>query len=654
MSESSIAVDGTDVVAASMDGVGIVSGTEFAVVNDHLAGVHGYDSTQDLVGRSWETLYSPEHGEGTAEELLAQVREEGHWRGRAFGLKSNGDRVPVELSMRTTDDDGVVCVVREVAERNERERELRAARRFNEELVENAPFCMVRIDDEFQITYVNPRTEEVTGLPADMDSQALGVDIRELPSVAATGEAHRFTPLQDGETIEFEFPFESLYGKEVYFTGRGVPLLSDGEFDGAVLMSVDISERRQHEKDLERQRDELDTLNRINELLLAVARDLFESPMHEDIEETVCTRLANSDLYQCAWIGTPEVGGTRLVPDVYAGIDNDSVGSMTITTGEDADERGPGSRAFRTGTVQVSQAVDSDPLFEPWREATLEPQVRSVAAVPLTFDGSTYGLLAVYASRPFAFSQREQRGFEILGEAIGYAINANRTRQRLFAERVVELEVRLADSSEFFVGTATRLGCQLSLESYVSTSTGSWLLYFSTNDSAVDRLVDAAQTESAVDAVRTIDYGDELVLAITAEWGLLDTIAALGGTVSAGSIADGRGDFVVQVPQSSDVREFVDELQSTYSETEILAKRDNERPVDPSDRVPGDGLVDLTDRQRQALEAAYRSGYFEWPRENAADDVAELLEISRPTFQAHLRKAENELLSAFFTGMDDG
>ena len=650
MSESSITIDGTDVVAASMDGVGIVSGTEYAVVNDALAGVHAYETTQELVGRVWETLYSPASEKITASELLARVREDGRWRGRAFGHRRNGDRVPVELSMRATDGD-VVCIVRDVTER--RESDLRAARRFNEELVENAPFSIVRIDEDFRITYVNPRTEEVTGLPEGKESEALGVDIRELPSVAETGEAHLFTPLKDGETIEFEFPFESLYGREVYFTGRGVPLMSDGEFDGAVLMAVDISDRRQQEEDLKRQRDELDTLKRINELLLAVVRDLFESPIHEDIEETVCTRLADSDLYQFAWIGKPEVDGNRLVPDVCAGVDTEFIESMTITTDGGATEPGPSGRAFRTETIQVSQAVETDPTSEPWPGAAPDRDIGSVAAVPLTYDGSTYGILVVYASRPFAFSQRERRGFEMLGEAIGYAINANRTRELLFAEKVVELEVRLTDSNEFFVRTATRLGCRLSLQSYVSTRSGSWLIYFSTNDSDVDRLVDTARNESAVDAVRTIGTGDDLVLAITAESALLDTIAALGGTVSAGSIADGRGDFVVQVPQSTDINEFVEQLQSIYSGTEIRAKRDNERPIDPSDRVTGGGLVDLTDRQRQALEAAYRSGYFEWPRENAAGDVAELLEISRPTFQAHLRKAENELLSKFFTGSDN-
>jgi len=779
MSGSSVTIDGTEVAAASMDGVGVISGAEYAAVNDALVGVHGYETTQELVGRAWETLYSLGDGEVTAEELLARVRDDGEWRGRAFGRRRNGGRVPVELSMRTTGN-GIVCIVRDVTERRERkreleryetiletvddgvyvldevlrvdtandrffemlsqfgisreeardshahelipreedrasledaiheaidnephtgsfemsaempdgetvvyesrfrlypepqgehrgcigvlrditerkerERDLQAARRFNEELVENAPFSMVRIDEEFRITYVNPRTEEVTGLPDDKESEAIGVDIRKLPSVAETGDADLFTSLKDGETVEFEFPFESIYGREVYFTGRGVPLMSDGEFNGAVLMSVDISERRQHEKDLERQRDELDTLNRINELLLAVSRDLFESPIHEDIEETVCTRLANSDLYQCAWIGKPEVGGNRLIPDVYAGVDEEFIESVAISTDGDTTGQGLGGHAFRTGTIQISQALETDPLFEPWLEANPDHDVRSVAAVPLNYDGSTYGILAVYASRPFAFSEREQQGFEMLGEAIGYAINANRTRQLLFAEKVVELDVRLTDSNEFFVETATRLGCRLSLESYVSTSSGAWLMYFSVTGSDVDRLVDATRDAPAVETVRTIERGDELGVAITSESSLLDTISTLGGTVSSGSIADGRGDFVVQIPQSTDIREFVEQLQSMYSGVKITAKRGDERPADPSNRISGDGLVELTDRQRQALEAAYRSGYFEWPRENAAEDLAELLEISRPTFQAHLRKAENQLLSAFFNRTDD-
>lgn len=158
-------------------------------------------------------------------------------------------------------------MIRDITERKEREQELRAARQFNEELVENAPFGMFRLDEELRIAYENPRAEEIIGLPDEMSSSdAIGVPFHELPSVVETGQAERFTRLQDGETVEFEFPFESIYDQEAYFTGRTVPLYRDDEFDGAILMATDISERRRQERELEQQRDELETLNRINDL----------------------------------------------------------------------------------------------------------------------------------------------------------------------------------------------------------------------------------------------------------------------------------------------------------------------------------------------------------------------------------------------------
>ncbi|PSQ05891.1 helix-turn-helix domain-containing protein [Halobacteriales archaeon QS_6_71_20] len=52
----------------------------------------------------------------------------------------------------------------------------------------------------------------------------------------------------------------------------------------------------------------------------------------------------------------------------------------------------------------------------------------------------------------------------------------------------------------------------------------------------------------------------------------------------------------------------------------------------------------LTDRQREVIEAALRGGYFEWPRRMDSDELAEQLDISRATCLEHLRKAEERLL----------
>ncbi|RBI63756.1 hypothetical protein DMJ13_04330 [halophilic archaeon] len=53
---------------------------------------------------------------------------------------------------------------------------------------------------------------------------------------------------------------------------------------------------------------------------------------------------------------------------------------------------------------------------------------------------------------------------------------------------------------------------------------------------------------------------------------------------------------------------------------------------------------DLSERQREAFELARRRGYYEWPREVTAADLAEELGVSKATLLEHLRKAEAKLL----------
>ena len=54
----------------------------------------------------------------------------------------------------------------------------------------------------------------------------------------------------------------------------------------------------------------------------------------------------------------------------------------------------------------------------------------------------------------------------------------------------------------------------------------------------------------------------------------------------------------------------------------------------------------LSVRQRELLELACDRGYYSWPRTVTLDDLADELEISKPTILEHLRKAEAKILNA--------
>lgn len=53
---------------------------------------------------------------------------------------------------------------------------------------------------------------------------------------------------------------------------------------------------------------------------------------------------------------------------------------------------------------------------------------------------------------------------------------------------------------------------------------------------------------------------------------------------------------------------------------------------------------ELSERQREVIELARQRGYYEWPRETNASDLAEELGISKTTLLEHLRKAESKII----------
>lgn len=59
-------------------------------------------------------------------------------------------------------------------------------------------------------------------------------------------------------------------------------------------------------------------------------------------------------------------------------------------------------------------------------------------------------------------------------------------------------------------------------------------------------------------------------------------------------------------------------------------------------------LIGLSDKQRDALIAAYEEGYFTVPQQASLDDVAATLDISRSALAERLRRAQSHLIEHFY------
>lgn len=109
----------------SIDGMAILDEhEEYSFVNEAHADIYGYDETDAFIGKSWRMCYDEEELERFEEEVMPILFADGDWRGETVGTRKDGSTFPQELSLSLTDDGRVICVVRDITERKERERRL--------------------------------------------------------------------------------------------------------------------------------------------------------------------------------------------------------------------------------------------------------------------------------------------------------------------------------------------------------------------------------------------------------------------------------------------------------------------------------------------------------------------------------------------------
>jgi len=98
----------------------------------------------------------------------------------------------------------------------------------------------------------------------------------------------------------------------------------------------------------------------------------------------------------------------------------------------------------------------------------------------------------------------------------------------------------------------------------------------------------------------------------------------------------------------SDVSDLLAELNGSH-EIEVVSKKQVEERRTSRTRgtlFPVDRLfADMTDRQIGALRVALDNGYYDEPRGASVEEMARETTVARATFEEHLRKAENKLMS---------
>lgn len=131
------------------------------------------------------------------------------------------------------------------------------------------------------------------------------------------------------------------------------------------------------------------------------------------------------------------------------------------------------------------------------------------------------------------------------------------------------------------------------------------------------------------------------------EWdSIAELLADLGLHYRTGTVITGGHErWTLYLDEDDDLAAIIDAIEARGNDVELVRQVEMHE-VTPTSRLETAGAVhDLTPRQREALSAAIRAGYYGHERDASVEDVADELGIGTTTAWEHLARAEGKVMA---------
>lgn len=320
------------------------------------------------------------------------------------------------------DPEGIFVLSHDITERKKAEMELQESEAHFRFVSESAQ-AMIWISDRDKLcTWFNKVWLDFTGRTLDEEcgiGWSNGVHPDDRQRCLETYISH----FDRREPFSMEYRLRRHDGEYRWVMDKGAPSTSpEGEFEGFIGSCFDITERKQSEVALVRYARALQTLSACNETLIRATSETR-------LLESICRLIVQIGGYELAWVGFAEQDPEKTVrPVAQFGDETGYLSNMKIQWADCELGRGPTGTAIRTGTIQLNQALLTNPAMAPWREEAMKRHYQSSISLPLKIASGIIGALTIYAAEPDAFTEDEVKLLTELADDLAFGIETLRTR----------------------------------------------------------------------------------------------------------------------------------------------------------------------------------------------------------------------------------
>lgn len=260
----------------AFDGIAILdeNGTYYYMNKAH-AILFGYDSAEELIGKSWKHIYSSEYADKIEKDIFPVLMSTGNWSGETIGKDKHGQPVLQYISLTLLPDRGLICVCQDNS------KTINANRL--QYLMRNLGKGILVEDEESRVVLVNAKFCEMFHIGISPEKMN-GVDCLEaldnaLPLFAEPDQVKE-------DIIGLVTDKNPVIGDEVTMADERIlerdyiPIIIGNVFKGQLWSYTDVTQSKKLQKSLEETKNRAIASERAKSVFLSTVSHEIRTPMH--------------------------------------------------------------------------------------------------------------------------------------------------------------------------------------------------------------------------------------------------------------------------------------------------------------------------------------------------------------------------------------